>query len=397
MRAPASPGLALGPAHPYFAPPRGAVPWARRAERPGTGLRTIVAIVALGLAAACSSGGASGKPPDAEAARATTTIVDDVGRAVPLSVPVRRVAVYNAFNVEFIRGVGAFDAVVGMDEGAAGKSYAGYWAPFDTRNTVGRGQAEPNYEQLIAVRPEVVVFPRNGAWQEAVPKLEPFGIKVVVITGWDLVRHVFNVSLYGVMFDRQADAARLNGFYEKYRDLLATRLKGVEPRRVLLENEPAFSSPLVGSGWHDMIEAGGGTNIFGDIVFGAQKNAKGSVHAFEVDPEAILARNPQLVIKLTGGGYDPASAGDLRAKSNEVMARPGWGALDAVGTGNVKVTGSFPMNACSKIIGALYVAKWLHPDRMADVDPDAVMREWTGTFQRVGLPDPAAYRLTKIG
>lgn len=345
---------------------------------------------------ACSNG--SGAQSSASATqRRATTIVDDVGRAVAIEVPVRRVAVYNAFNVEFIRGVGAFDAVVGMDEGAAGKSYAGYWAPFDTKNTIGKGQADPNYEQLVATRPEVVVFPRNGAWQEAVAKLEPFGIKVVVITGWDLVRHVFNVSLYGVMFDRQEEAARLNAFYERYRDLLATRLEGLEPKRVLLENEPDFSSPLVGSGWHDMVEAGGGTNIFGDIVFGAQKGAKGSVHAFEVDPEAIVARDPQFIIKLTGGGYDPVSSGDLRAKAGELLARPGWRSLGAVAAGKVRVTGSFPMNACSKIIGALYVAKWLHPERMADVDPDAVLREWIESFQRVRLSDAAAYRLDRVG
>lgn len=309
----------------------------------------------------------------------------------------RRVAVYNAFNVEFVRAVGAFDSVVGIDEGAAGANYKGYWGDFDTSRTVGKGQADPNYEQLVAANPEVVVFPRNGAWEEAVRKLEPFGIKVVVITGWDLARHVFNVSLYGVLFDKRAEAERLNAFYTRYLDLLKTRLAGAPRKRVFLENEATLTSPVPGSGWHDMIETGGGTNIFGDIVFGSLANPKGSVHALAVDPEAILARNPELVIKLGGGGFDPASAGSLRAKASEVLARPGWAGLDAVKSGNVVVSSSFPMNACSKIIGALYVAKWLHPDRMADIDPDAALREWVQTYQRAPLPDAASYRLATQG
>lgn len=363
--------------------------------------RCLVALVLVVLAA-CSGSGSSRTdgPPGGLATgadRPTIPIVDDVGRTVRVQVPVQRVAAYNAFNVEFIRGVGAFGAIVGIDEGAAGTNYKGYWAGFDTARTVGKGQAEPNYEQLVATRPEVVVFPRNGAWEEAAAKLEPFGIKVIVITGWDLTRHIFNVSLYGVLFDKEAQATKLNAFYTKYRDLLQSVLRDVPRKRVYLENEADFTSPVPGSGWHDMIEAGGGINVFGDIVFGSLTKPKGSVHALAVDPEAVLVRNPELVIKLVGGGFDLASAGNLQAKAKDVLARPGWGGLDAVRNRNLVVTSSFPMNGCSKIIGALYVAKWLHPERMAAVDPDAVMREWVETYQGATLADPSSYALTKLG
>nr|MDT0667649.1 ABC transporter substrate-binding protein [Micromonospora sp. DSM 115978] len=107
-------------------------------------------------------------------------MVDDVDREVTLTVPVQRVVAFNTFNVEFIRAVGAFDTVVGLDEGSAGENYEGYWPGFDVTATAGKGQAEPNYEQLVALDPEVVIFPRNGAWEEAETKLAEFGIETLV-------------------------------------------------------------------------------------------------------------------------------------------------------------------------------------------------------------------------
>lgn len=357
-------------------------------------IRPMFAVLAIALVAGCGGappGTATGSATASDAPRRTEVVVDDAGRSVELQVPVRSVVAFNTFNVEFIRAVGAFDTVLGLDGGSAGADYAGYWPGRDTSVTVGKGQAEPNYEQLAQLHPEVVIFPRNGAWQDAEAKLAGFGIKTLVITGWDQNKHVDNVTLIGKIFGREQRAAELNAFYTRYRDLLAQRLAGVAPKRVYLENDKDYGSPIVGSGWHDMITLGGGRNIFDDVVFGAEGAARGSVHQFDIEPEAILDRDPELVIRNTGGGYALVSADDPATVGRSLLARPGWDRLTAVRNNAVQVTSSFPMNACSKIIGSLYVAKWLHPDTMADVDPDAVMREWIEKYQGVPLADPAAY------
>ncbi|GEL25036.1 iron ABC transporter substrate-binding protein [Pseudonocardia sulfidoxydans NBRC 16205] len=351
----------------------------------------VVALVAGACSAAPPGSGSSAATTATDAPRRTETVIDDQGRAVELQVPVRSVVAFNTFNVEFIRAVGAYDTVLGLDGGSAGADYTGYWPGRDTSTTVGKGQAEPNYEQLAALKPEVVIFPRNGSWQDAEPKLAAFGIKTLVVTGWDQAKHVFNVDLIGKIFDHRDKATQLNAFYTRYKDLLATRLAGVTPKRVYLENDKDYGSPIPGSGWHDMIVSGGGTNIFGDVVFGTDGAARGSVHQFDIEPEAVLARDPQLVIRNTGGGYALASADDPATVGRALLARPGWDRISAVRDNAIQVTSSFPMNACSKIIGSLYVAKWLHPEKMTDIDPDAVMREWIETYQGVPLPDPGAY------
>ncbi|MEX5632780.1 ABC transporter substrate-binding protein [Parafrankia sp. FMc2] len=368
----------------------------RGAARRGILPVVVAALLLLAALVACSPSPTTGEPASAsgtQAARHEITVVDDADREVEITVPVRRVVAFNTFNVEFIRAVGAFDAVVGLDEGSAGENYAGYWDDFDITKTAGKGQAEPNYEQLAALKPEVVIFPRNGAWEEAAGKLAAFGIKTLVITGWDQNDHIFNVELIGQIFDRQEQASKLNAFYTEYRDLLAERLAGVTPKRVYLENDKDFASPVPGSGWHDMVTLGGGQNIFGDIQFTDADSARGSVHQLDIDPEAVLDRDPELIIRNTGGGYALESAGDLSAERANLLGRPGWDAITAVRDGQVYTTSSFPMNACSKIIGSLYVASWLHPEAMAGVAPDAIMKEWIETYQGVSLPDPAAYRL----
>lgn len=345
------------------------------------------------VGATAALGERSGSENGTGSGRRLETFVDDTGREIELAVPVERVAVFNTFNVEFIRAVGAMDAVVGIDEGAA--SVPSYWDGFS--DTVGTGQAEPNYERLAELEPELVIFPRNGAWEEAIEILEPFDIDVMVITAWDQDQHEANVTTYGRLFDQPEAAVELNTWYRGWRDLLEERLDGVEPLPVYLENEAEFTSPIPGSGWNQMIELAGGTNIFADIDIAGQPESKGSVHAFSVEPEAIVARQPHLVVKLNGGQYDPPAAGELEELAGVLADRPGWSTMDAIDEERLVVVSSFPMNASSKIVGSLYLASWLHPELFADIDPDAVMSEWIERFQGVAYADPERYVLTGAG
>ncbi|MCC5951354.1 MAG: ABC transporter substrate-binding protein [Acidimicrobiia bacterium] len=321
--------------------------------------------------------------------RRSETFVDDEGRELEIAVPVESVAVFNAFNVEFIRAVGAMDTVVGIDENAA--NVPAYWDGF--AETIGAGQSEPNYERIAELSPELVIFPRNGAWEEAIEVLAPFDTQVMVITAWDQDQHEQNVSTYGRLFDRTEAADELNAWYRQWHDLLEDRLDGVEPLPVYLENESEFTSPIPGSGWHQMVELAGGENIFADIDITGQPESLGSVHAFSIEPEAIVARQPHLVVKLNGGQYDPPEPGELEELAAELRRRGGWSTLDAVDEGRMVVVSSFPMNASSKIVGSLYLASWLHPELFDDVDPDAVMTEWIERFQGVDFDEPERYYL----
>jgi iron complex transport system substrate-binding protein len=309
-----------------------------------------------------------------------------------LTTPLKRVVVFNRYTTEFVRAVAGMQPVVGVDIDAARNR--DYWPTVTPSMLAGQGQSSPNFEAIVGMRPDAVFFPRNSDWGKAAAVLEKFGIPVIVMTAWDVLKHEENVSLLGRLFGQPQRAARLNAFYRGYRDLLAQRLQdlGSQRRRVYIEEVGDYKTLLKGSGWHDMVELGGGRNVFGDVNVFEQPAARGNVQGFSVDPEEILARRPDVIIKLEAAQYLPHS----RAYSEQVLqgiaARPGFARLPAVQSGRVYHMSYYLAGACSKIVGALQIAKWLYPERFADIDPLQAMRIWLEELQHV--PAPGGYSVS---
>jgi iron complex transport system substrate-binding protein len=323
----------------------------------------------------------------------TATIWDDLGARLDVTTPMKRVAVFNRYTAEFVRALAGIDAIVGIDSGAARDPT--YWPGLHAAR-IGEGQSSPNYEAIVALRPNAVFFPRNSDWAKARGVLTPFSIPVIVLTCWDVLKHEANVALLGRLLDQPRRAATLNAFYRHIADLLADRTAGLARKRVYLEEVGDYKTVLKGSGWHDMIEAAGGTNIFGDLSPLDQPAARGNIQAFDIDPEEILARRPEIIVKLQPNQYAPHtrafSVGVLKA----IASRPGYAGLPAVANGDVFHVSYFLASACSKIVGALQLAKWLHPRRFADIDPGEAMRTWLEEFQSVPYPGGYWMSLSQI-
>lgn len=340
-------------------------------------------LIALALLAMVGGGLAWWRIPSRPAASdvAGFRFVDDVGRTVVVKTPVRRAVIFNRYDVEFVRAIAGTAPIVGVDAGTA-KERA-YWPGLEKVAIVGQGQSTPNYDAVVDLAPDIVLIPRNGAWAEADRLLTPLGIPVAVVTAWDVLKHEENATLLGRLFERPDQAKALNDFYAHWRTLLATRLRGVQRKRVYLEEVGDYRTLLPGSGWHDMIETGGGRNVFGDVAIDNGNAARGNVQGFTVDPEEVIARAPDVIIKLQPGQYAPHPQDFSRAVLEKIAARPGFAAVPAVRSGQVYHISYYLAGGCSKIIGALQIAKWLYPERFADVDPEAVMSEWLTRFQHV--------------
>ncbi|MDP2768371.1 MAG: ABC transporter substrate-binding protein [Giesbergeria sp.] len=329
-------------------------------------------------------------PGLATAQHALTQIRDDLDREVELRLPLRRVVVFNRYTTEFVRAIGAMPAVVGVDIDAA--RHRAYWPTVTTTMWAGSGQSAPHFEAIVAMRPDAVFLPRNSDWQQAERVLAAFGIPVVVLTAWDLLKHEWNVELLGRLFARPQPAAELNAFYRHWRDELRRRLDGAPRPRVYFEEVGDHRTVLKGSGWHDMVEAGGGINVFGDVSIPGSATARGSVQNFEVDPEQVLERRPDALIKLQPVQYEPHPRAFAREVLERLARRPGFAALPAVREGRVFHISYYLAGGCSKITGALQIAQWLHPQRMKGIEPEAVMGEWLQTYQ--GVPAQSGYALS---
>ncbi|MGO1200226.1 MAG: ABC transporter substrate-binding protein, partial [Dermabacteraceae bacterium] len=110
---------------------------------------------------------------------------------------------------------------------------------------------------------------------------------------------------------------------------------------------------LPGSGFHAMIEAAGGSNIFDDASGGDAQEE------LTVDPSEVVLRDPEFVIHEFEPSAEPVDRfEDLRA---DLAARPGWSGMTALAEGNVAVANGWATSALGKSIGALYLGAWLHP------------------------------------
>jgi iron complex transport system substrate-binding protein len=320
------------------------------------------------------------------AAPSSLTVQDDLGRRVTVRVPVKRTVVFTRYAAEFVRAIAGTGVIVGDDVDPA--KDGDYW-PAATRAMMAGGQQHPNYEAIAALKPDLVLMARNSAHEEAARTLQPFGIPVLVLTAWDVLKHEQNVTLLGRLYGQPQRAEQLNAFYRRYRDLLAARLKGVARRGVYMEEVGDYQTLLPGSGWHDMMLTAGARNVFGDVDVLKQPGGRGDAQGFRVDPEEIIARRPEVIVKLQPQLYRPQSAEASRSMLDKIAARPGFAQLPAVQSGQVYYASYYLMGGCSKIIGALRLAKWLYPARFADIDPDAVMGEWLQGFQ--GMPSPGGW------
>lgn len=331
----------------------------------------LLATFGLMATTACSAP----EQPSEDARGQTITVVDDAGRTVEFDGPIESAVVANRYNSELIRAMGDIDKVIAVDTNTAQDRV--YWSRFDPGNVIGKGQSELNVEKIIELDPEVLILPRNGKVDEYAAALEPVGIKVLTVTGWDNADLAAQLDILGSAFGNEAGAEKVTEFFESTRSAIADRVGAVEPKKtVYWEYGDPFTTAIPGTsndGWHQMIVAAGGVNIFGD------PNLEGDT----VDPEQVLSIDPDLILKTTSGGalkntgvYTPPADGEFASIGQEMIARPGWSDLEAVRSGNVHMITGFAGGGLGKIVGAAYLAKWLYPEQMSDIDPGDIFSKW---------------------
>ncbi len=347
-------------------------------KRTAAGLLAVLML--LGTGCSQSGGSAGSAAPETtpaqevqETAGQTVTFVDDLGRELELELPITRACVANRYNNELIRAVGAGDCVVGVDIYTSQDSV--YWPQFGEEETFGKD--EYDYEKIVALDPQVLIVPRNGQVEESIEKLEPFGIQVVVITGWDNADVPKQIRLCGALFGKEEQAEELVSFYQEPVDYITRQLQQVEERKtVYWEYGDDYSTCIPGTsndGWHNMILMAGGENIFGDA----------SLAGKDIDPEQILLADPDLIVKIyagevvgNSGVFTAPPQEEFAAKAEEMLQREGWQDLTAVKEGNFYLNTAFMSGGLGKMIGAAYMAKWLYPDLMTELDPDALFTQW---------------------
>lgn len=109
--------------------------------------------------------------------------------------------------------------------------------------------------------------------------------------------------------------------------------------------------------------------------------------ALTVDDGWVLRKNPGAIVKCVESGLlgrDVLAVSAAQTVRENLLAREGWNAMDAVKSGTVLLLSQELLRSpAGQTAAAVYLAKSMYPAQMSDIDPDEALRllmqESTGT------------------
>jgi len=232
------------------------------------------------------------------------------------------------------------------------------------------GGAGAGPEQVAPYRPDAVVLKSSSAEKLGEP-LERLGLPVVYVDGESPERFLADVALLGRLFGNEKRAAEIAAFYaakeKRVRDALRDLPAAKRPRVLFLTvatrgDGRALNVPPAAWLQTRLVSEAGGTPVVDEAFPGART----------VTAEQVAAWRPDRIVV---AHY----RGDSREAVAALKADPVWAAMPAVKAGRIH---AFPGDFYSWdqpdprwILGELWLAKTIHPDRFAGLDPRAELLE----------------------
>ena len=225
------------------------------------------------------------------------TVEDFAGRTVTLAQPAQRIVALSPHIVENLFSAGAGDKVVGV------VSYSNYPPEASVIPEIGSYNAY-SLEQILALRPDLVIMWESGNGMGTLSQLERLGIPVYVSELRRLSDIPLSIrrlaKLAGTDKAGQAEARRIEDEFGRLRDLHGDQ----PPVRVLYQiwNDPLQTI----NGEHlisQVIELCGGDNIFAGTAGLAPR----------ISIESVLQRNPEAIVASGMGQARPEWLDQWRA------------------------------------------------------------------------------------
>jgi len=281
------------------------------------------------------------------------TLVDDRGYVLTLTSFPRRIVSLAPSNTEILFAVGAGGKVVGVTNQCNYPYNFSAWIEAGNLTSVG-DYWTPNIEALVALQPDLILA--AFAQEKVVNTLREMGYKVLVLDPDNIDEVLRDIMLVGRATDRSIEAATLVNNLRQRIDAVVSKVSEATTKpKVYYE---VWYNPLwsVGSeSWESkLIKKAGGINIFDD-----QK-----LKYFETTSEAIIERNPDVIILPLGHGAGPPFWGSLE----EVKLRPGWDAISAIQNDRIyTIDANIISRPGPRIADALEnLAKIIHPELLGE-------------------------------
>ena len=266
------------------------------------------------------------------------------------------------------------DRIAGVTEDV--KDANAYFPEFSELPCIGKKPMD--YEAMLNLHPDLVIV-GTASLEKHAEKLP--GVTVVAFDCWRPDTYVDEIRRLGYILDKEDEAEEFIDFYEGVMNTIketVDKIPSEDRPKVYFETRP-YRTGAKGSGYHAKVTAAGGNNIFGDRS-----------GYFSVDPEAVITRDPEIIVKLetssvTGSYYIGADITELIDKRNEIINRPELAKVEAVKNGKVYILYCDVIGATRHFVGIAYMAKWFYPELFEELDLKAIHQEYITRFQ--GLPD----------
>lgn len=347
-------------------------------------------------------------------ARAADGVVDALGRRVALRGPAHRIVLgFNYEEYTAIAGPAGWDRVVGF-----AKTLWSDWRPsiyrrylraiprLDTLPDVGNTE-DNNFslERVLSLRPDLVVL---AEWSfhvlaDQVKQLEALGVPVMVIDYNAEIpeRHVASTLALGAATGNAERAHVLASLYtDKLADIQQRVAGGTTKPKAYVElgqgGADVIGNTYVNTMWGKLLAFLGADNIATGHIAGAWG---------PLNPEFVLAANPDAIFiagsswagkpnaVLTGFDADIATT---RARLSPYAKRQGWPQLTAIRDGQLFAIEHGLCRALFDYTATYYLGKQLYPDRFADIDPVAELRNYHERFLPVTFEGTWMARLTPV-
>ena len=242
-------------------------------------------------------------------------VTDMADREVTLKEPAKRVVALTAGDVEILYAIGAGDTLVGRGE------YCNYPAEVLEVPSVQSGM-ETNLEQIIALKPDLVIMAKMAQPKEQADALVEAGIPVAVTDAADIAGTYKAIELIGTLTGKQEQAAAVVADMQIRFDALREKVAGAQAEQTVYFEVSPLQYGLWTAGQNtfmqEIAQVLGLKNTFEDVSGWA-----------EVSQEQVLARDPDYIVTVAmyfGEGPTP---------QEEIVARAGWDKLKAVQNNHV--------------------------------------------------------------
>lgn len=198
------------------------------------------------------------------------------------------------------------------------------------------------------------------------------------------------MSMWGAVLGREQKATAFTSFVSERLTTLRRQLDGAAPRKTYLELQSTYDDCCWAAGnrvWGELLRLAGGRGL--DAVSAPWFAKLGIEQLIAEAPEIYIACGGAFASTLRPAIGPGLPKEDARDGLRRLCARTGFSTLPAVREGHVHgiwtgLVAIQPLN----ILFLEIVAKWLHPEHLPDLDPQATLEEINRRFLAAPIDGP---------